>query len=152
MVAGEPYASQLAQGMAELPAGATVADLFDYRPAREWVARRAFDASQWERLRNAPGSELEPDLDAQVLSTLTEAWVHGTGETRTGSAGLSPEEFRATVRRSLAKVWARFSHGVGRALAAAEAKKDAELAAKLMKDYLDGQRKLKEFSNFYEEA
>ena len=149
---GEPFAGILSQARQEMPAGLTLADFFDYQPARQWVSRLSNEPGFLERLRNAPASLIEPDLDRQVLSTLTEAWVTRQGQGDAQEGVPSTEEFRLTVRRSLARIWARFSHGVKLALADAEAKNDAGLAAKLMKDYLDGQRKLKEFSNFYDEA
>jgi hypothetical protein len=46
----------------------------------------------------------------------------------------------------------RISQRITKALALAEANKDAELEAKLKKEYLDCQRRIKEFSTFYDEA
>jgi hypothetical protein len=48
----------------------------------------------------------------------------------------------------LGRTWARFSQQIKTALADAEAKKDAGLRAELMKEFLDVQRKMKEFSSF----
>jgi hypothetical protein len=61
------------------------------------------------------------------------------------------EQFKEAVFKSIAKKWARFSQLIRRQIVQAEAKNDAALQAKLMKDYLDVQRKMKEFNSFYDE-
>lgn len=61
-------------------------------------------------------------------------------------------EWEAWAKRRVGQVWARFSQHLKQALVAAEAKKDAELQAQLLKDYLDVQRRMKEFSPSYDEA
>ena len=85
------------------------------------------------------------DLDPQVRSTLTEAWVGG-------ESPFDVRDFQVALDRALSKLWARFSQRIKTALAEAEAKKDAGLHSKLMKEYLDVQRKMKEFNSFYDEA
>jgi DNA primase len=149
---GGEYANILRSSRQELPEGMTLAHFFDYLPAQEWVAQLEREPEFMDRFRNAPGAVLDPNLDRQVLSTLTEVWVQGGQVSGRSEPGPSQEEFQVAVRRSLGKVWARFSQTLKSALAVAEAKKDAGLETKLMKDYLDVQRKLKEFSTFYDEA
>ena len=68
------------------------------------------------------------------------AWAYGV------------RDFQVALDRALARLWARFSQRIKTALAEAEAKKDAGLHSKLMKEYLDVQRKMKEFNSFYDEA
>jgi DNA primase len=83
--------------------------------------------------------------DPQVRSILTEALVSEDNE-------VEENDFQSAQDRALSRVWARFSQQIKAAIAAAEAKKDAGLHAKLMQEYLDVQRKMKEFNNFYDEA
>ena len=61
-------------------------------------------------------------------------------------------DVRFALDRSIGRVWARFSQQIKAALAEAEAKKDAGLQSKLMKEYLDVQRKMKEFNSLYDEG
>jgi hypothetical protein len=133
------------QAMEKLPDQLTLADLFDYVPARELVQKA-------ERLQEGEGpihlSQTllsEAELDSQVRSTLTEAWVGG-------ETPFAVRDFQVALDRAIARLWARFSQRIKTALAEAEAKQDAGLHSKLMKEYLDVQRKMKEFNSFYDEA
>ncbi len=82
-------------------------------------------------------SENEPSIRA----ALTEAMIEEPGVDFEG-------ELKISLDRALVRRWAQFSQKVRAALAQAEVQKDADLQAKLMKDYLDVQRKIKEFNNF----
>jgi hypothetical protein len=69
---------------------------------------------------------------------------------------LSPEDFRIAIEKGLARIWARFSQKLRAKLAhleaSSEASQDAGLHSDLMKEYLDVQRKIKEFNRFYDEV
>ncbi len=84
-------------------------------------------------------------IDSEILSCMMESIVNA-------SASWEESVCRASWTRSVARVWARFSHRIKELLTQAESKQDTELHSKLMKDYLDLQRKIKEFNNFYDEA
>jgi DNA primase len=142
---GGDYSQSLADARAKLPAGSTLADLFDYPPAHEFVSSLSSEAGALERFRAAPASVLGDDLDPQVRSILTEAWV-------AREPLFEPSDFRVSLDRAIGRLWARFSQRIITALAAAEAKQDAGLHAELMKEYLDVQRRIKEFISFYDEA
>jgi hypothetical protein len=122
-----------------------LADLFDHLPAREFIRSLLQDPAGLERLREAPEAAIPGDLDTQVRSTLTEALV-------SEKLPFQIDEFRLSTERGQARSWARFSQLIKAALEDAEAKKDAQLQAKLMQEYLDVQRKMKEFTSFYDEA
>jgi DNA primase len=133
------------QAMEKLPNETTLADLFDYGPAKEIVrqAERSQDGEAPIALSQA--LLLETSLDSQVRSTLTEAWMGG-------ETPFAVRDFQVALDRAMARLWARFSQRIKTALAEAEAKQDAGLHSKLMKEYLDVQRKMKEFNSFYDEA
>jgi hypothetical protein len=138
---GGEFTRLLADGRSKLPPKLAFSDLFDYGPAREFVAVLFADPAVFDRFRKAPETFLQGELDPQLRSTLTEAMI----------APESPfdlDEVRTALGRSTARVWARFSQQIKEALAAAEAKKDAELQSQLMKEYLDVQRRMKEFTSF----
>jgi len=142
---GGECSAAFTQAMEKLPEELTLADLFDYAPAKELVQKA-------ERLQDGEGpihfSQTllsEAELDGQVRSTLTEAWVGG-------ETPFAVRDFQVALDRAIARLWARFSQRIKTALAEAEAKKDAGLHSKLMKEYLDVQRKMKEFNSFYDEA
>ena len=142
---GGDFSALFAQCRGKMPPQSTLADLFDYGPAREFVTQLTTQPGELERFRAAPELVLNGELDTQVRSTLTEALV-------SQDAGFETEDFRLTLDRAMSKIWARFSQRIKVALADAEAKKDAELQTQLMKEYLDVQRKMKEFNCFYDEA
>ena len=130
----------------KLPPGMTIAELFDYSSAREFVATLLGQAGVLERLKEVPETLVEGEkIDPLLRSMLTEILVKEEDP-------YPAEEVKAAVGQALGRSWARFSQQVKSALADAEAKKDAGLQSKLMKEYLDVQRKMKEFISFYDEA
>jgi hypothetical protein len=126
---------------AKLPPGWGILELIENSALRE-AAQEILNA--WESRGDLRGyqPELEnPDLRSLITATLVES-----------EPEYSSAQLRFAADRGVARAWARFSQRIKTELAAAEAKQDAELQAKLMKDYLDVQRKMKEFTNFYDEA
>jgi DNA primase len=142
---GGEYSELFAQARPKLPPSSTLADLFDFVPARDFVAALTNEPGRMELFRAAPESFLDEDLDPQVRSTLTEAWV-------SRDKLFDTEDFRMSLDKAIGRLWARFSQRIKTALTDAEAKQDAGLHAELMKEYLDVQRKIKEFISFYDEA
>jgi len=139
----------------KLPPDVTFADLFDYFPARAFLARFLVEGDLPEEFALTSEAVEEPGMDSQVRSILMEAWVSGPTQPRGPSDGpdRDPEaEFSGALNRGIARLWARFSQRIKAALQDAEAKKDAGLHARLSKEYLDVQRKMKEFITFYDEA
>lgn len=145
MALGGKYSEQFTAARAKLPPKATLAELFDYPAAHEFVVRLTTEPGALERFRAAPETLLDDELEPQVRSTLTEALV-------AREPLFEPEDFRVALDRALGRSWARFSQRIKTALTDAEAKQDAGLHAELMKEYLDVQRKIKEFISFYDEA
>jgi len=129
----------------KLPPGATLGDLFEYQPARDFVASILMDTSVRVVFEKNPSAFLGNVIDEQVRSTLSEALFKE-------EAGFNNRELRLALARTAGRIWARFSQQIKIAMAQAEANKDAGLHSKLMKEYLDVQRKMKEFNSFYDEA
>jgi len=128
-----------------LPPKMTFSDLFDYLPAREFVCRLVNSDVDMARFKTNPADFSDEALDAQVRSIITEAAVSETPP-------YGDSDVQLALNRCLARVWARFSQEIKKGLAQAEANKDAALQAVLMKEYLDVQRKMKEFNEFYDEG
>ncbi len=145
---GGEFSEQLAKGRSLLPSEAHLVDLWDHPPTRELVARMSQEAGFLERFRKVPESVLSEIEDLELRSLLTETWM--TQEQ--GKPAFEASEFHYALGSRLKKAWARFSHEIRTQAALAEAAKDAELQAKWMKEYLDVQRKMKEFSAFYDEV
>ena len=128
-----------------MPPGRDPSDLFEYVPAKEWMAATLAKGRGGEALVFNPNDAADPSLDPKLRDVLIEAFM---GEAKPFERGV----FQAALERLLQKSWARFSQQIKTELAAAEANQDAGLREKLLKDYLDVQRKMKEFNCFYDEA
>ncbi|MEN9722124.1 MAG: hypothetical protein RJB38_110 [Pseudomonadota bacterium] len=145
LVWGGEFSEILAQARVQLPPGAGLWELFEHPSTRQWVEKVASDPRQFALLRQAPETLLSGIDSRQVLTTITEALV----------ANEPPHlmaDFQRALKRQLGRAWVRFSQHIKQALGSAEASQDAELQAKLMQEYVDVQRKIKEFTSFYDEA
>lgn len=151
-IRGGEETQALHRAMRELPENVSAAELFDYLPVRDWVAALIGEPGGMERFRVAPETYLEQVNDPQVRSFITEALIGGGEETTAEGSSNRLFEIREAAAHSVHRSWARFSQALLRALSEAEANKDAGLHAQLMKQYLDVQRRIKEFNNFYDEA
>ncbi len=129
----------------KLPSHMNLGDLFDSPPARHFAAQLCSEPGGLENFRANPASLFGLEVDEQVRSIVTEASMKD-------ELPVEESEVRFALDRGVARAWACFSQQIKKALADAEAKKDAGLQSKLMKEYLDVQRKMKEFSSFYDEA
>jgi DNA primase len=144
----------------KLPPNMTIADLFDYFPARVFLTQLL--TSEGGEPQLPPGFSLDlgrfsdEELDPQVRSILTEASVRGSVGSVTSSVtdggGFSAQDVRGAIHRGSRRLWARFSQLIKAAMQDAEANQDAGLHTKLSKEYLDVERKMKEFISFYDEA
>ncbi|OFZ20843.1 MAG: DNA primase [Bdellovibrionales bacterium GWB1_55_8] len=161
---GGEYGRLFTEAGSNLPPGTALADLFEYLPAKGFLLQLYRDTALQPGYTAALPALLQQAQDPQLRSILTEALVHssagdlppGEPSKQVGEEGLpgnpAEHDFRTALDRAVERAWARFSQQIKAQIAEAEASKDAELQAKLMKEYLDVQRKMKEFSSFYEEA
>jgi DNA primase len=122
----------------------TISDLFDYVPARVFMTQILKEGEVPADFALNPGTLAEMDLDPQVRSILMEGSVSGTE--------ISADDLKGAIHRGVRRLWARFSQQIKQAMQDAEAKKDAGLHEQLSKEYLDVERKMKEFISFYDEA
>jgi hypothetical protein len=147
---GGEFIEILLAARAKLPETSTLADLFDYPAARESLANLLNQPEVLDRVLKSADLLLDQVSDPQVRSILLEAAVEGDRNP------LAPEDFRISIEKGLGRVWARFSQKLRARLAqlesGSEANQDAGLHSDLMKEYLDVQRKIKEFNRFYDEV
>ena len=145
LVWGREFSELLAKIRAQLPPGMGLCELFEHPSASRWVESLASDPANLSRLREAPETFISGMEPGQVLTTITEALV-------AQDPLHTVEEFQGAAGTQLRRAWVRFSQHIKQSLAAAEASRDAELQAKLMKEIIDVQRKIQEFTSFYDEA
>jgi DNA primase len=147
-VMGAPYAELFADILPKLPKNSTAAELFEHSEVAAFVR----DAeSEWDEAGGRPSSlpvARYEHLPAQVRSIITEAEMIGESDARAPSQ----EEIRLALTRAAAPAWARLLQTIRSRLEALEPNEHAGLRQKLADDYLDVQRRMKEFNNFYDEA
>jgi tartrate dehydratase alpha subunit/fumarate hydratase class I-like protein len=62
---------------------------------------------------------------------------------------LEEAHLEALLKKGIHKIWVRFSHDLKRQMAQADASQDSEKFKELSQQFLDLQRKLKEFEGSY---
>ncbi len=120
----------------------TVSELFDDTEVREWVRTVLQDPSGLTRLKEAPeswmGGNLSQELQSVIIESRLEERVPG-----------EEAQLTALLRRGVYKSWARFSHRIREEMVRAESAQDMEKFKELSQQFLDLQRKLKEFEESY---
>ncbi len=133
-----------------LPSGVLLTELIEYEPAKRWISPFLVDSDGFYALNQTPQVLIGKDLDEKLRILLTETLLEQHSSAEGSSEGVG--EFQMAISRAISKIWARFSQQIKKAISGAEVARDSQLQAKLMKEYLDVQRKMKEFSSFYDEA
>jgi DNA primase len=142
---GGPFLAIVTKASDKLPPEMTLADIFEYPAARGWIAELASQPDVLRQAAGAPERLLDLTEDTQVRSVITEALLPELPP-------FEESEIQGALGYRVVRLWARFSQHIKAAISDAEAKKDAGLQSKLMKEYLDVQRKMKELSKLYDEV
>ncbi len=120
----------------------TLCDLFDDTEVRQWVKGLADDPSGIQRLSHAPESvipgEVSQELRSVILEGLLQESVPGEEQVLSG-----------LLKRAVFKAWVRFSHDLKAEMVAADSRQDIEKFKELSEQFLDLQRKLKDFEDSY---
>lgn len=124
-----------------MPPEVPLSALFESENARIWFEQVWEPGAQTLNLHAAPPDPINSEIQSVLAASAVET-----------AATVTVEDVKLAIDRSVAWAWARFSQQIKAALASAEANKDAGLQSKLMKEYLDVQRRMKEFNSFYDEA
>lgn len=102
-------------------------------------------------LRIVEAKKVNADLLTEIENPDIRAVLSEELVSENGPNAFAESDFRVAVQRSIAASWARFSQDIQVQLRNAELKKDANLQASLLQEYLDVQRRMKEFVTFYDE-
>jgi DNA primase catalytic core len=141
---GGAYLTIIQEAIHYMPPGRTLVDLASHEGVRNFLTGVLVEGLRGQDLL----SRLE---DSQLRAVVSEALVGGGQGDGENSKGLSNNDFKHAVQKGLSLIWARFSQELKQRLKDAELKKDAGLHAELQKEYLDVQRRMKEFDTFYDE-
>ncbi|MBI2712205.1 MAG: DNA primase [Bdellovibrio sp.] len=119
--------------------------LADAETMQNWIKEVLTDSEKLEQLKANPSDLLRPEeLDPALRMALSECLV--------AEQGISLTDFQRLLMGRVGKRWLAFSRRIKGAIRQAEGEGNRELQDDLLKEYLDVQRKMKEFSNFYDEA
>ena len=146
LFSGEKFVLGLLEFKNLAPEGVKASVFFESIAISEWFEEVLSDAALFEKLKNEPNVLVSESysMSPELRSVLTEVLL--------SEQSVEWSDFETLLMVRLAKIWARFSHRIKELIAQAEVRKNREEQDRLMKEYLDVQRKMKEFSNFYDEA
>ena len=120
----------------------TLPDLFDDTEVRSWVQGLLADPAGLQRLNHAPESAIQGEVSQELRSVIMEGLLQEKVEGEEIVLG-------GLLKRAVYKSWARFSHELKREMEAADQRQDMEKFRELSQQFLDLQRKLKEFEDSY---
>ncbi len=120
----------------------TLPDLFDDTEVRQWVKGLSEDPAGIPRLAHAPESVIQGEVSQELRSVIME------GLLQEPVAG-EEQVLSGLLKRAVFKAWVRFSHELKAEMVAADSRQDIEKFRELSEQFLDLQRKLKEFEDSY---
>jgi DNA primase len=120
----------------------TLSDLFDDTEVRFWVQGLMADPTGIQKLAHAPENAIPSEVSQELRTVIMEGLLQERVEGEEVALG-------GLLKRAVYKAWARFSHKLKAAMAEADACQDMEKFKELSQQFLDLQRKLKEFEDSY---
>ena len=142
LVKFQDFGAQFLEARKQLPEKDTLSDLFEDREIAEWVRELGQDPSGFSKLKLAPETVMHAPISQELRSVILE----GLLEVRDPQDVM---QLDALLKRGVHKSWARFSHKLKQRMAEADSAQDAEKLKELSEQFLDLQRKLKEFEDSY---
>ncbi len=117
-------------------------ELFDDTEVQNWVRSILEDPAGMERLKQAPETWVQGRVSLELQSVIMEGLLQDRVQG-------DEAQLRALLRRGVYKSWARFSHRIREEMVRVEQAQDMEKFKELSQQFLDLQRKLKEFEESY---
>jgi regulator of protease activity HflC (stomatin/prohibitin superfamily) len=142
MVRFEKYGQLFVEAKSQMHEKDTLSDLFDDTELKSWVAALSQDPSGFSKLRHAPEALISDGVSQELRTVIMEGLL---SEAVTGEE----QQLMALLKRGIYRSWARFSHTLKSAMADADARQDMEKFRELSQQFLDLQRKLKDFEDSY---
>lgn len=138
------YGVYFAEAKKQLPEKDSLAVMFSDTEVQTWVDSVAKDPSGFARLKMAPETVVEGAISQELRSVIMEGLL---------SEKVAGDEkvLEPLLRHGLRNAWARFSQRLKQQMAEADAAQDIERFKELSEQFLDLQRKLKDFEESYVE-
>ncbi len=138
----ETFGRFFEEAQKQIPEKDTVSAFFDDTELRAWVERLNQVPQGIFQFKQSPMSFLESPISQELQSVIMEIMLQ---EDESANEVL----LEALLKRGIQKTWVRFSHDLKQQMAQADASQDMEKFKELSQQFLDLQRKLKEFEGSY---
>ena len=129
-----------------LPEKDSLSVFFDDTEVKTWVTHIEKQPTGFSLLKQAPETLTEVMGETLISQELRSVIMEGLLQE---SVSGDEEQLKALLNKGIYKGWVRFSHEIGAALSVTDPVQDAEKFEELSEQYLDLQRKLKEFKESY---
>ena len=136
------YGAQFLEAKKQLPEKDSLSILFDDLEVQGFVQEMSEDPAGFTKLKLAPEALLNLPISQELQSVIMEGLLQ---EKIVGDES----QLQGYLRRAIHKSWARFSHKLKAQMTALNASQDVEKFRELSEQFLDLQRKLKEFEDSY---
>lgn len=142
LVKFEKFGPLFLEAKKQIPEKDTLSAFFDDTELQNWVLKISQNPDGFSNLKIAPESLLTESISQELQSVIMECLLQ---EVVQGDE----DQLEVLLKKGIHKIWVRFSHELKHQMAAADASQDMEKFKELSQQFLDLQRKLKEFEGSY---
>lgn len=130
------------EARAQMPEKDTLSVLFADSEIQTWVQKMNAIPNGFVELKTSPEQVVNDTISQELRSVIMEGLLQ---ETVAGDAA----QLESLLKRGIYKSWVRFSHALKQELGSVDPTQDIEKFKELSQQYLDLQRKLKDFEDSY---
>ena len=142
LVKFEKYGHLFLEAKKQIPEKDSLSVFFDDTELRSFVQLISEDPAGFSKLKMAPEALLGESISQELQSVIMERLLED-------EAPNEVDQLEVLLKKGIHKIWVRFSHQLKGEMAAADASQDMEKFKELSQQFLDLQRKLKEFEGSY---
>ncbi len=136
------FGSLFVEARKQLPEKDTLSVMFDDTEVQAWVQKMSEDPNGFTLLKLAPENLVNEAISQELRSVIMEGLLQE-------SVPGEEESLKTLLKRGIHKSWARYSQRLKAQMAIADASQDMEKFKELSEQFLDLQRKLKDFEDSY---
>jgi hypothetical protein len=132
----------LSAAIEQVPEKNTLSDFFSDTELRQWLGQILSQPAGKSQLKTAPDTLDTSTISQELQSVIMEALLQD-------GASLEEAQLELLLKKGIHKIWVQFSHELKRQMTQADASQDMEKFKELSQQFLDLQRKLKDFEGSY---
>ncbi len=142
LVKFEKFGPLFLEAKKQIPEKDSLSAFFDDTELRAWAQRVVQNPEDFSKLKLSPESLLGESISQELQSVIMESILQE-------QAPGDEIHLEVLLKKGIHKIWVRFSHELKHQMAAADVSQDMEKFKELSQQFLDLQRKLKEFEGSY---